>query len=281
MIYFVATPIGNLEDITLRALKTLKFVDIIACEDTRVSKKLLTHFDIRKKTISFHKFNEVQSCEKIIELNNQGNDIAIISDAGMPAISDPGNILTKMLSEREIDFTIIPGPNAALSALILSGLDTSSFYFLGFLPTKKGEQKKVLQETSFIKSTLIFYLSPHKLTETLSNIHSILGSRKCALVKEITKIYEKVYRFCLGDHIFISNNEEDKKKAPADTLIVDSNGEFVLIVEGAMEEKNFDSIVDHVKFYINLGMSKNEAIKKVASERNVRKDVVYKEVLQL
>lgn len=281
MIYFVSTPIGNLEDITLRALRILKEVDIIACEDTRTSQKLLNHFDIKKKTISFHKFNETQSCEKIIQLNTQGKNIAIISDAGTPVISDPGNILTKTLREKGQDFTVIPGANAAISALILSGLDTSSFYFSGFLPNKKSEKESLLKELSLIKSTLIFYLSPHRLSEDLRDIYLGLGNRKCALVKEITKIHERVYSFNLGDDVFIASNYEERQKVPENSFVIDGKGEFVLVVEGETEVKEFGSIIEHVKFYINLGMQKTEAVKRVAKERKVKKDVVYKEVLKL
>lgn len=283
MIYFVATPIGNLEDITLRAINVLNNVDIIACEDTRTSQKLLNHFQISKKLMAFHKFNEVSTCEKILELNSQGKNIAIISDAGMPVISDPGNNLTKILRENNIDFTVIPGANAALSALLLSGLDASSFYFLGFLPEKKSDKTKLLKEISIVKATLIFYVSPHNLEKDINEIYSILGERKCVLVKEITKIHENIYSFCLGDNIFVANNEEEKKNAKEGFKIIDAKGEFVFVVEGAKgnEEILTKTIPEHVKFYINLGLSKNDAIKKVAHERNVKKDTIYKEVLKL
>lgn len=281
MIYFVSTPIGNLEDITLRAINTLKSVDVIACEDTRTSQKLLKHYEISKKLISFHKFNETATCEKIIELDLQGQNIAIISDAGMPVISDPGNVLTKILKEKNIKFTIIPGANAALSALVLSGLDASVFNFSGFLPEKNTDKMNLLKQLSLVKSTLIFYLSPHNLEKDLRDIYDTLGTRKCALVKEITKIHETVYSFNLGDKLFIAKDEEEKKKAGADSLIIDSKGEFVLVVEGAKENENLlsTSIPEHVKFYINLGLSKNDAIKRVAHERNVNKNTIYQAVL--
>ncbi|MDD4110511.1 MAG: 16S rRNA (cytidine(1402)-2'-O)-methyltransferase [Clostridia bacterium] len=282
MIYFVSTPIGNLEDITFRAVNTLKNVDIIACEDTRTSQKLLNHYNISKKLISFHKFNEASSCEKIIELNNEGKNIAIITDAGTPIISDPGNILTKILRERAIQFTIIPGANAAISALVLSGLDAASFLFSGFLPEKKSERTSLLNELSLIKSTLIFYISPHSLKKDLIDIKTTFGNRKCALVNEITKMYEKVYSFNLNDEIFIKT--PDILNPPEDNIIIDSRGEFVLVVDGAKdnsEELLKKDIPDHVKFYINLGLSKNDAIKKVAHERKVKKDTIYREVLNL
>jgi 16S rRNA (cytidine1402-2'-O)-methyltransferase len=281
MIYFVATPIGNLEDITLRAINILKSVDIIACEDTRTSLKLLNRYEINKKLMSFHKFNESESCQKIIQLNSEGKNIAIISDAGMPVISDPGNILTKTLRENNIEFSIIPGASAGLSALILSGLDASRFCFLGFMPDKNSDKINLLKEISIIKSTLIFYISPHDLEKDLSTAFSILGPRKCSLVKEITKLHETTYSFNLGDCISIIKNESDKKEQEG--LVIDGKGEFVLIIEGAKDNDNLlnVSIPEHVKFYINLGMTKNEAIKKVANERNVKKDTIYRSVLDL
>ncbi len=283
MIYFVSTPIGNLEDITLRALNTLKSADIIACEDTRTSQKLLAHYNIRKKLISFHKFNEISTCEKIIQLNNEDKNIAIISDAGMPVISDPGNVLTKLLRERNINFTIIPGANAALSALVLSGLDATSFHFLGFLPEKKSDKINLLQEASLIKSTLIFYVSPHNLEKDIEEISSVLGNRQCALVKEITKLHETTYNFSLSDTLFFAKNDEDKKTAPKNSLIIDNKGEFVFVVEGMKENNNLleTSITDHVKFYIKMGLSKNDAIKRVAKERGVNKNAIYQEVLKI
>lgn len=282
MIYFVSTPIGNLEDISFRAINTLKSVDVIACEDTRTSQKLLNHYEISKKLISFHKFNEISTCEKIIELNSSGQNVAIISDAGMPVISDPGNILTKTLREKNIDFTIIPGANAALSALILSGLDASKFLFVGFLPEKKSEKFELLNQLSIIKSTLIFYISTHNIEKDINDIQSALGKRRCSLVKEITKMHEKVYSFNLGDDLFIAKNELEKAKAEKDSIVIDSKGEFVLIVEGYQDSENLlnTSIPNHVKFYINLGLSKNDAIKRVAHERNVNKNTIYQAVLK-
>ena len=283
MIYFVATPIGNLEDITIRAINILKSVDIIACEDTRTSQKLLNHYQISKKLISFHKFNEAETSKKIIELNNSGNDIAIISDAGMPIISDPGNILTKKLRGENISFTVIPGANAALSALLLSGLDCSSFHFAGFMPETQSEKLNLIKELSVIKSTLIFYVSQHNLKKDINSLYEILGSRKCSLVKEITKLYETTYSFILGDKIHFAKNEEDKKTVEANDLIIDTKGEFVLVVEGAKDNEDLlkTSIPEHVRFYINLGFNKNDSIKKVAKERNVKKDTIYREVLKL
>lgn len=186
------------------------------------------------------------------------------------------------MREKNIKFTIIPGANAALSALVLSGLDASSFLFSGFLPEKNTEKIKLLNELSLIKSTLIFYISPHNLKKDLQDIKSIFGNRKCSLVNEITKMYEKVYSFNLNDELFIKN--PDINDVPQDSIVIDSRGEFVLVVEGAKDNNEKllkKDIPEHVKFYINLGLSKNDAIKKVANERKVKKDVIYKEVLKL
>ena len=264
MIYFVSTPIGNLKDITLRALDILREVDIIACEDTRTSLALLSKYEINKKLISYHKFNEQEASDKIIELEREGKNIAVISDAGMPGISDPGFILAKKLNEKNIPFTVLPGANAGLTALLFSGFDSSRFYFVGFLPEKNADKNKIISEISTLKSSLIFYISSHNVEKDLEFLYQSLGARKACLVKELTKVFENKYHFTLGEKIEFNDK-----------------GEFVLIVEGNVN--NFDemSLIDHVKFYINLGISKKDAIKKVASERNISKNEVYKEVLNL
>ena len=265
MIYFVATPIGNLKDITFRALEVLKSVDIIACEDTRTSKVLLSHYDIvNKNLISYHKFNEQQSSEKIIEYALSGKDIAVISDAGMPGISDPGNILAKKLVEQNIDFCVIPGANALLTALVYSGFNSQNFYFVGFLPEKNSDKDKVVNQILTLNCTLIFYVSSHNLDKDIKYLNQKLGNRKCCLTKELTKLHENKFYF-------------DLESFPE----IDERGEFVLIVEGAKENQEEMSIFDHVLFYVNLGLSKNDAIKKVASERHLAKNEVYKEVLNL
>ena len=277
MIYFVATPIGNLKDITYRAVEVLKEVDIIACEDTRTSKVLLNHYSINTaKLISFHKFNEHEVSDKIVELSESGKNIAIISDAGMPVISDPGNCLTKKLVEKQIKFTVVPGANAGLSALLLSGLDCSNFFFAGFVPEKNTERKNFLTELSLVKATLVFYVAPHNLKKDLEDFNKYFGEREVSVVKEISKVHEKAHNFALGNKLAFSKDEEG--------LFIDTHGEFVVIVSGAKNEGanlNEMSILDHVKFYINLGLSKNDAIKKVAKERNVNKNTVYQEVLKL
>lgn len=267
MIYFVATPIGNLNDISLRALETLKNVQVIACEDTRTSKVLLDKFEIKNKLlISYHKFNEQESSQNIIKLASEGKDIAIISDAGMPGISDPGNILTKKLVEAKIDFTVIPGASALTTALVLSGFDSRNFFFAGFLPEKKVEKDKLLSQISTLSSTLIFYVSSHNIKKDIQYLFEQLGNRKACLVKELTKVFETKYYFSL-----LSLPE------------IDERGEFVLIVEGSNESLDFDSmtIQEHVLFYVNLGFSKNDAIKKVAKERGKSKNEIYMQVLNI
>lgn len=267
MIYFVATPIGNLNDISLRALETLKNVQVIACEDTRTSKVLLDKFEIKNKLlISYHKFNEQESSQNLIKLASEGKDIAIISDAGMPGISDPGNILTKKLVEAKIDFTVIPGASALTTALVLSGFDSRNFFFAGFLPEKKVEKDKLLSQISTLSSTLIFYVSSHNIKKDIQYLFEQLGNRKACLVKELTKVFETKYYFSL-----LSLPE------------IDERGEFVLIVEGNNESLDFDSmtIQEHVLFYVNLGFSKNDAIKKVAKERGKSKNEIYMQVLNI
>ena len=267
MIYFVATPIGNLNDTSLRALETLKNVQVIACEDTRTSKVLLDKFEIKNKLlISYHKFNEQESSQNIIKLASEGKDIAIISDAGMPGISDPGNILAKKLVEAKIDFTVIPGASALTTALVLSGFDSRNFFFAGFLPEKKVEKDKLLSQISTLSSTLIFYVSSHNIKKDIQYLFEQLGNRKACLVKELTKVFETKYYFSL-----LSLPE------------IDERGEFVLVVEGNNESLDFDSmtIQEHVLFYVNLGFSKNDAIKKVAKERGKSKNEIYMQVLNI
>ena len=268
MLYFVATPIGNLKDISYRAIDVLNSVDVIACEDTRNSLKLLNYYNIHKILIAYHKYNEENSSEGIIALLNEGKDVAIISDAGMPVISDPGETIIKKLRENNIDYTVIPGANAGLCALILSGLDTSRFTFVGFLPDDKKMRENLLAEIKDYKTTLLFYVAPHDVISVCEKLYNVLGKRKAVLVNEITKMYEKTFNFNLGDEI----NFEPK-------------GEYVLVVEGSKKIEVNDlkslSIKDHLLYYINLGETKADAIKKVAKERGVNKNEVYQVAIDL
>ena len=268
MLYFVSTPIGNLKDITLRALEVLKNVDVIACEDTRNSLKLLNHYDIHKKLIAYHKFNEKNSSDGIIALLNEGKNVAVISDAGMPVISDPGQTLIEKLKQNNLEYTVVPGANAGLCALLLSGLDSTKFTFIGFVPDDKKQREKLLNEVKEYKSTLIFYVAPHDVTEIVKQLHESFGTRKACLVNEITKMFEKTFDFEL------SQNFE-----------FDAKGEYVLVVEGNKQEEQNDfasmSIKEHLLYYINLGEDKNSAIKKVAKQRGLPKNEVYQVATQI
>lgn len=261
MLYFVGTPIGNLKDITLRAIEVLKEADLIACEDTRHSLSLLNHYEIKKPLVSYHKFNERESGERLIKELRAGKNIALITDAGMPVISDPGNILVQMLVEAGEQFTVIPGACAFVSALVLSGLDTSKFCFLGFLPKKEGEKRAVLEKYKTLDMTLVFYSAPHDVVKDVSAIYGVFGDRRAVTVKEITKIHEKREQFNLSEG-----------------LTSEPKGEYVLIVEGAKEviadlELTDEQLIDK---YIAEGMDKKDALKKVAKERNIPKSLLYK-----
>lgn len=261
MLYFVATPIGNLKDISYRAIEVLNQVDEIACEDTRHSLTLLSFYGIKKPLFSYHKFNEKEECGKIIEKLRAGKNIALITDAGMPVISDPGNVLVSALIENGLDYTVIPGANAALSALVLSGFNAENFCFLGFLPAKKSEREELLEEYSRVPATLIFYSAPHDVKKDIESLYAVLGERKAAAVKEITKIHERAEFFNLKDG-----------------LSTEPKGEYVLIVEGAKKNAEFINLTEeaHIKMYIDSGMDKKEALKRVAKERGVPKSSLYK-----
>lgn len=267
-LYLVATPIGNLEDITLRALKVLKEVDLIAAEDTRHTLGLLNHFEISKPLISYYKQNEKVKSEILIEKLNAGQNIAVVSDAGTPGISDPGEEIVKVAIENNIEIVPIPGACAFVNALIASGMSSKEFEFIGFLSANKKERKDKLEEVKFETKTLIFYEAPHKLKTTLESMLEILGDRKIVLARELTKIHEEFIR---GN---ISTILEQ---------IVDIKGEFVIIVEGnsiskkdvELDNLNEKSLEDHYKFYENQGFDKKEIIKKIAKDRNTNKNEIY------
>ena len=265
MLYFVATPIGNLKDISYRSVEVLNSVDEIACEDTRHSLTLLSAYGIKKPLFAYHKYNEREECEKIVQKLKAGKNIAVISDAGMPVISDPGNILVNALIGAGLEYTVISGANAALSALILSGFNAENFCFIGFLPTKKTDRENLLKKYEFIPATLIFYSAPHDVKKDIESLYSVLGNRKAAAVKEISKIHERVEFFNLQDGL----SSEPK-------------GEYVLIVEGAKENSEFTNLSEeeHIKMYIDSGMDKKDALKKVAKERGVPKSSLYKYTIE-
>lgn len=265
-LYLVGTPIGNLQDMTFRAVEILKSVDIIACEDTRHSLGLLNYFEIKKQLIACHKYNEKESIDRIASFLDEGKDVALITDAGMPAISDPGAILVNELSKRGYNISVIPGPTALTSAVALSGLINPVFTFLGFLPEKKKEREALLLEYKNIQTNLVIYSSPYDLNKNIKFLYEVLGDRDVNIVKEITKIHESIYKTKLS-------------KASFD----DPKGEYVLIVEPGEKliEKNSLSIKEQLIEKIKLGLDKKEAIKQVAKENNLPKDAVYKEALDI
>ena len=264
MLYFVSTPIGNLKDVSLRALEVLKSVDYIACEDKRHSLPFLNAYGIKKPLLSYQKFNEKKVAPEIIALLKDGKDVAVISDAGTPVLSDPGAVLCKELKEQGLDYTVIPGANALLPALILSAFDSANFCFIGFLPQKKGQIKELLSSYENLPCPLVFYCAPHDLNETVRNLYEFLGDRKACAVKEITKIHESAVTFDLKNG-----------------LCVDERGEFVIVVEGAKKSEAVKemSVEDHIKMYIDGGLSKMDAIKVVAKERGVPKSALYKYIV--
>ena len=265
-LYILPTPIGNLDDITYRTIKVLEEVEVIFCEDTRITRQLLNHLNIsNKKLISNHKYNEYEVKEKILEYLNRGNNIALVSDRGTPGISDPGFIAVECAIEDNYNVVCLPGANALIPALVMSGLDTQPFLFYGFLNSKSSKQKEELEKLNHQDVTIIFYEAPHRLKSTLENIYKVFGDRRIALVREISKLHEEVIRGNISEVIEIAN-----------TL----KGEFVIIVEKHIkEETDYSniSVLEHINEYIKEGLSSNDAIKKVAKDRNVPKNDVYKE----
>lgn len=261
MIYFVATPIGNLKDITLRALDTLRAVDEIYCEDTRHTLKLLNAYDIKKPLVSCHKFNERSAADKIAEAAREGKEIAVVSDAGMPVISDPGNIVCARLKEEGLPYTIIPGANAFLSALVLSAMPAEKFAFLGFLPDKAGERKEALSRYKDCDLTLCFHVAPQDIDRHICSMYEVFGDRKACAVREITKLHEECIPFNL-----------------AEGLTGEKRGEYVIIVEGAKGRDNpLNSLSarEHILHYMNMGMDKKQAVKQAAKDRGVPKSELY------
>lgn len=263
-LYIVPTPIGNLEDITLRALKILKEVDVIFAEDTRTTNILLKHFNIKQKLLASHLYNEDKMINKEIDYLKQGKNIAIVSDAGTPVISDPGYILVKQAIKEGYNVICLPGPTAIIPAVVMSGLAGGPFTFYGFLNSKESKRKKELENLKINKYPIVFYEAPHRLLKTLNNIKEIFGNRKISIIREISKKYEEVIR----DNVDNIIKTVEKIK-----------GEIVLVVEGNTEEKTFEnlSIMNHINIYIEDGLQPKEAIKKVSKERNIPKSEVYNE----
>ncbi len=264
-LYIVATPIGNLEDITLRAINTLKNVDIIAAEDTRHTLKLLNHFEISKPLISYHRHNEDTKTDLLIKELINGKDIALVSDAGTPGICDPGEEIIKECIEKNIEVIPVPGACAMINALICSGISTKEFIFIGFLPLNKKLRKEKLEEIKKANKTLILYEAPHKLESTLKDLKLILEDRKIVLAREITKIHEEFIR---GDIDYLIEKSKEIK------------GEIVLIIEANNKKEENEllklSLDEHYKYYEKQGLAKKEIIKKIAKDRNVNKNEIYK-----
>ncbi len=263
-VYLIPTPIGNLDDITYRAVKTLKEVEVIFSEDTRVTQELLSHFGIQKKLISSHKFNEEKNYEKLLSYLEKGFSVGIVSDRGTPVISDPGYELAKYAINKGYNVVGLPGATALIPALITSGLPPMPFLFYGFLNNKEGKRRKELEFLKSEKSTLIFYEAPHRLEKTLRLMQEVLGNRQISISREISKKFEEIYRGTILEVL-----EEVK----------DAKGEFVIVVSGNTEVTTYEhlSIVEHVNLYIKEGKTKKDAMKLVARDRDISKNEVYKE----
>jgi len=268
-LYVVPTPIGNLEDITIRALHTLKSVQLIAAEDTRNTKKLLDHFEIETSMLSYHEHNKRAREEQLVERLQKGESIAVVSDAGMPAVSDPGFEIVQAAIENDLDVVVLPGANAALCALVGSGLETSEFYFYGFLPRKKKEKTTELERLKTIPATLLFYESPYRVKDTLKELEETLGNRQATLARELTKRFEEYTRGSL---------HEIHEQVTAHPV----KGECCIVVEGGSEEDQETiwwgslSVMEHVTHYIEQdSMTSKQAIKQTAVDRNMPKREVY------
>lgn len=264
-LYIVGTPIGNMADITLRALDVLKNVDMIACEDTRHTLGLLNKYEISKPLKSYHKFNEKECAPYLIERLRQGQNIALVSDAGMPGISDPGGELIRAAQEADIKTESVPGPSALTTAAALCAVETP-FVFFGFLPEKKKEKDRLLLQYKEGEANLIFYVASHDLLQTLEYLYSVLGAREYCIAAELTKLHERTRKGMLG------------KDPPEETV----RGEYVVIVKGAQPKRIFDmEIKEHIAFFMQEGLSKKDAVKKVAEERGISKSLVYQESLKM
>lgn len=269
-LYIVGTPIGNLGDFSPRAIETLKSVDFIAAEDTRVTLKLLNKFEIDTPMISYHEHNKASKHEEIVSRIASGESGALVTDAGMPAISDPGEDLVRFCHERGVEVESVPGPSALITALAISGMPSSRFSFEGFLPVSKAERTERLAEVKQYGGTLIFYEAPHKLKSTLSDMYSVLGDREVALVRELTKLHETVERTTLKGAVEIYSEKEPK-------------GEYVLIVGGAekeVTEYTIESAIALAKKYLSEGMGASNAAKAAAAETGFKKGDIYKELIK-
>lgn len=275
-LYLCATPIGNLEDMTFRVIRILKEVDLIAAEDTRNSIKLLNHFEIRTPMTSYHEYNKIEKGRKLVEKLQEGKDVALITDAGTPGISDPGEELVRMCKEAGIAVTSLPGACACITALTLSGMSTRRFAFEAFLPQDKKERRRILDEVCTETRIMIFYEAPHRLVKTLRELENTLGShRRITVCRELTKKYETVYSDSLGGAVRYYEEVPPK-------------GECVLVLEGKSQEEVEEeqkkgwmplSVEEHLQIYLNQGMDKKEAMKRTAKDRGVSKRDIYQEMI--
>lgn len=275
-LFLCATPIGNLEDITYRVVRILSEVDLIAAEDTRHSLRLLNHFEIKTPMTSYHEFNKYDKAKTLVAMMKEGKNIAMITDAGTPGISDPGEELVRQCFEVGIEVTSLPGPAACITALTMSGLETRRFCFEAFLPSDKKEKIRILEQLKNETRTIVLYEAPHRLIKTLKELESYLGDRKLTICRELTKKHEEAKQYTISTAIMKYEEQEPK-------------GEFVLIIQGksfkeiAKEEaENWEnmSIDEHVEIYITKGMDKKEAMKKVARDRGVSKRDIYNHLLK-
>ena len=276
-LYLCATPIGNLEDMTFRAVRILKEVDLIAAEDTRHSIKLLNHFDIKTPMTSYHEFNKVEKAKYLVEKMLEGTNIALVTDAGTPGISDPGEELVRQCYEAGVEVTSLPGPAACITALTMSGMATRRFAFEAFLPADKKEKQVILEELKNETRTIILYEAPHRLVRTLGELLEALGDRKISVCRELTKKYETVFRTTISEALAHYEAEEPK-------------GECVLVIEGKSHEEiqkekeqawETMPIEDHMEKYLSQGIDKKEAMKKVAKDRGISKRDVYQYLMNL
>lgn len=264
-LYLIPTPIGNLEDMTIRSINILKLVDVIFCEDTRVTLLLLNHFEIKKKVIALHEHNEETAKEKVLEYLKNGSSVAIVTDRGTPIISDPGYKTVKYVSSLGYNVVALPGANAFVPALIVSGIEPAPFVFYGFLNSKDSKRKQELEKLKFCRYTMIFYEAPHRIKRTMEEMYETFGDREVSLSREISKKYESVYRGVISNLL---------------PTLDDIKGEFVIVVSPFKEENVIVekvSLKDNVSLYVENGMDVMDAIKRVAKERNIAKNEVYKE----
>jgi 16S rRNA (cytidine1402-2'-O)-methyltransferase len=272
-VFLVATPIGNLEDITLRALRVLKEVDLVACEDTRHTRRLLDHFNIQVPTISYHQHNERDRARRLVARAKHGEKIAIVSDAGMPAISDPAYRIVTAAIEEGVPVIPIPGATALAAALVASGLPTDSFFFAGFLPSRRQARRTRLNELRKIRSTLVLYEAPHRIADTLADAQEVLGDRRAALARELTKIHEEFVRGRLSE---IRERLATQGARGEMTLIIDADR----LGDGENDRVDAGSVTDHVQRLMEEGLDRSEALRQAARSRGLTKRAAYHQMLE-